>query len=134
MHILGQIWPFFGPKSYFFPRERKFCYSPIRKPTRHLVLVPIVFWSGTAPKWTRKSKMTFFGHFGAKNPNPRSQYFVLELRFFCQKGISLVRSRLPTPKKVFVSELGVIFQGSSRNLAISGQCPIVSISALNFGP
>ena len=37
-------------------------------------------------------------------------------------------------KKISVSEVGVIFWGSSRILAISVQCPIAVISTLNFGP
>ena len=39
---------------------------------------------------------------------------------------------MPPPKKISVSEVWVIFRGSPRFLAISGQCPIASISTLNL--
>ena len=38
------------------------------------------------------------------------------------------------PKKISVSELLVIFQGSPRFLAISGHSHFAIISTLNFGP
>ena len=39
-----------------------------------------------------------------------------------------------TQKKISVSELGVIFQGSPLFLALSGHSPITVTSTLNFGP
>ena len=39
-----------------------------------------------------------------------------------------------TPKKISVSELGVIFRGSPLFLAVSGHSHFRGISALNFGP
>ena len=39
-----------------------------------------------------------------------------------------------TPKKISVSELWVIFQGSPLFLALLGLCQFISISTLNFGP
>ena len=38
------------------------------------------------------------------------------------------------PKKISVSEQGLIFQGSPLFLAVLGLCRIISISTLNFGP
>ena len=38
-----------------------------------------------------------------------------------------------TPKKISVSELGVIFRGSTLFLALSGHSHIRGISTLNFG-
>ena len=38
-----------------------------------------------------------------------------------------------TPKKISVSELGVIFWGSPLFLALLGLCQFISISTLNFG-
>ena len=39
-----------------------------------------------------------------------------------------------TPKKISVSELGVIFWGSPLFLAVLGLCHDRGISTLNFGP
>ena len=39
-----------------------------------------------------------------------------------------------TPKKISVTELGIIFQGSPLFLALLGLCRFISISTLNFGP
>ena len=39
-----------------------------------------------------------------------------------------------TPKKISVSELGVIFRGSPLFLALSGHSHVRGISTLNFGP
>ena len=72
MHLLGQIWPFWGPNPSFLEREQKCWYSHIRKPVRHLV--PIGFWSGMAPKSTRKiniwpkSTKTLIFDFAASDP------------------------------------------------------------------
>ena len=38
------------------------------------------------------------------------------------------------PKKISVTELGIIFQGSPLFLALLGLCRFISISTLNFGP
>jgi len=38
------------------------------------------------------------------------------------------------PKKIFVSELGVIFRGSPLILAVLGHSHFRGISTLNFGP
>ena len=40
----------------------------------------------------------------------------------------------PPPKKISVSELGVIFWGSPLFLAVLGLCHDRGISTLNFGP
>ena len=56
MHIFGQIWPFLGLNLNFLEREQKLWYSHSRTLTRHLV--PNVFWSGIAPKWTRNANIS----------------------------------------------------------------------------
>ena len=58
---------------------------------------------------------------------------------FCQGGISLVYpwlklSQSDHPEKNSVSELWVLFRGSTRFLAILSLCHFASISTLNFGP
>ena len=64
-------WAMFIPNPNLLTREQKFWYSHIRGPTRRLV--PIVFWSVIAPKWTRKviiwPTMTKKGQFLARNPS-----------------------------------------------------------------
>ena len=60
-------------------------------------------------------------------------------RDFCQQGISQVYpglqlSHLDHPKKISISELGVIFRGSPLFLALSGHSHVRGISTLNFGP
>ena len=56
---------------------------------------------------------------------------------FHQKGISGFGGypkKTSHPEKMSVSEVWVIFRGSSRISAISGQSPIARIGTLSFGP
>ena len=58
---------------------------------------------------------------------------------FCQQGISQVYpglhlSHSDHPKKISVSELGVIFRGSPLFLAVLGLCHDRGATTLNFGP
>ena len=57
--------------------------------------------------------------------------FCFRIADFLSKGHMTITpgatpKKFSTPKKNSVSEVGIIFRGSSRILAISGQCPIAS--------
>ena len=74
------------------------------------------------------------GYLGQKWVN-----FLYGKRNFCQQSISpvclgLQFSHSDLPKKKSVTELGIIFQGSTPFLALLGLCRFISISTLNFGP
>ena len=136
MPVLGQIWPFLGPKSNFWGQGVK-------------ILVPSYQDSNETPfscwkHWSVRLQLAARGEnvlFWPQNLDIWGQksFFCLVIAIFVDgTNDHYTRSyNFPigtTPKKIFVSEVGVIFWGSRLFLAVFGHRLVRGATTLNFGP
>ena len=136
MPILGQIWPFLGPKSNFLGAGSKILVPSYRDSNE----TPFLCWK----HWSARLQLAARGEnvlFLPQNLDIWGQksIFCLVIAIFVDGANDHYTrgSNFPigtTPKKFSVSELGVIFWGSPLFLAVFGHWRVRRATTLNFGP
>ena len=136
MPVLGQIWPFLGPKSNFWGQGVKILVPSYRDSNE----TPFSCWK----HWSVGLKLAARGEnvlFWPQNLDIWGQksIFCLVIAIFVDgtndhytRGYNFPIGT--TPKKFSVSELGVIFWGSPLFLAVFGHSHFRGATTLNFGP
>ena len=136
MPVLGQIWPFLGPKSNFLGAGSK-NFGTLVSGFQWDTFFVLKHWSVRLKLAARGKNVLFWPQnldiWGQKS------IFCLVIAIFVDgtndhytRGYNFPIGT--TPKKFSVSELGVIFWGSPLFLAVLGLCHDRGIGTLNFGP
>ena len=130
----GQVWPFLGQNPIFWGEGVKLLVPSYQGSNE----TPLLCWKHLPVRLqlAARDKNVQFWPQNLEMLGQKS-IFCLESEFLSTGHITSIpgATTIPfgPPEKISVSELWVIFRGSSRFLAILGQSPIASISTLNFG-
>ena len=136
MPVLGQIWPFLGPKSNFWGQGVKILVPSYRDSNE----TPFSCWKhwSVGLKLAARGKNVLFWPQNLDIWGQKSIFCLVIAIFVDGANDHYTRgSNFPigtTPKKISVSELGVIFWGSPLFLAVFGHSHFRGATTLNFGP